>query len=351
VAQSPCNSTYLKGAWYPVARAKAIKKNRLFKSKVAEIPIVLTRLDRPCALVDSCPHRGFPLSYGSIHGNDIQCKYHGWRISASNGECIRIPCLTEAQRQLGIETKIKSMRLPCLDRGGLTWVYVASSHEEPYACLESLPAPFDRDPNVYIEKIFKADIDQSTIGLIDPVHVPFVHTSRWWKKTNPDAFNIERRDFEPSARGFTLKRHVIPNSAKPYKLLGEPVQTEIRFELPSLRLEIIEGTRHAACSLTVLAPIDKQTTRVHQCLYWSSPWLLPAKPILKLLGEVFLDQDRVVVEQQQEGLEHHPSLTLIEGADTQAKWYLRIKREMERCQREGSSFTNPLGPASLEWMC
>ncbi len=316
MAQSPYHSTYLKGTWYPVTCSKKIKKNQLFKSKVADTSIVLTRLDRPCALVDSCPHRGFPLSYGSIHGNDIQCKYHGWRISASNGDCIHIPCLTEAQRQLGLETKIKSMRLPCVDRGGLTWVYVASSHEEPTACLESLPAPFDRDPNVYIERIFKAD-----------------------------------RDFMPSARGFTLKRHVIPNSAKPYKLLGEPVQTEIRFELPSLRLEIIEGTRHAACSLTVLAPIDNQTTRVHQCLYWSSPWLLPAKPILKLLGEVFLDQDRVVVEQQQEGLEHHPPLTLIEGADTQAKWYLRIKREMERCQREGSSFTNPLSPASLEWMC
>ena len=350
MAPSSGNSNYLKGAWYPVARSKAIKKNVLFKSKVAGIPIVLTRLGKPFALVDSCPHRGFPLSYGSIEENEIQCKYHGWKINAINGDCISIPCLTEAQKKLGIEAKIKSQSLACVERGGMAWVYIPCGKERSYTCLESLPASFDRDPDVYIEKIFKADIDQSTIGLIDPVHVPFVHTSSWWKKTNPQDFKIEQRDFEPSQRGFTLKQHVITNSGKPYKLLGEPVETEIRFELPSLRLEIIQGTRHAACSLTVLAPIDQQTTRVHQCLYWSSPWLLPLKPILKALGETFLDQDRVIVEQQQEGIAHNPVLTLVEGADTQAKWYLRIKREMERCQSEGIPFANPLTPASLEWM-
>jgi phenylpropionate dioxygenase-like ring-hydroxylating dioxygenase large terminal subunit len=343
--------SFLKGAWYPIGRSKKIIKDHLYKTKICDLPITFGRAGDPFALVDSCPHRGLPLSYGSIKNNEIQCKYHGWRFNASNGNCESIPCLTKSQRKLGTENKIKAHSLPCIDRGGLTWVYIAFKKETPESRIPSIPEIFNRDPDVYIERVFKADIDQSMIGLMDPAHLPFVHTSWWWKKISPENFRLKTKEFEPNERGFTLKKHVIENPGKPYKILGEPVETEIRLELPGLRLELIQGSRQAACSITALAPIDSHTTRVHQCLYWSSPWLLPLKPILTKLGGIFLDQDRVIVEQQQEGLQHNPSLTLIDGADTQAKWYYRLKREMERCQREGSDFKNPINPAVLEWMC
>lgn len=342
---------FLKGAWYPIGRTKKLKNNHLQKAKICNIPIAFGRTDEPFALVDSCPHRGLPLSYSPFKNNEIQCKYHGWKFSPSTGKCLNIPCLTEAQRKLGIEDKIKAISLPCIDHAGLTWIYFGHAKESPGKISDSIPAIFNRDPDVYIERIFQADFDQSVIGLMDPAHLPFVHTSWWWKKVKPENFRLKRKSFEPSERGFSLKKHVIPNPGKPYKLLGEPVETEIRFELPGLRIEIIQGTRHAACSLTALSPIDNQTTKVHQCLYWSSPWLLPLKPILTKLGGTFLDQDRVIVEEQQHGLRHNPALTLIDGADTQAKWYLRLKREMERCQKEGVAFKNPIEPAFLEWMC
>ena len=342
---------FLKGAWYPLARTKKIERNRLFKAKAANISIVYGCTDKPFALVDNCPHRGLPLSYGSIEANEIECKYHGWKFDANNGKCINIPCLTPSQKELGVETKIKAGALQCVNHGGLTWAYIPFGKESPQDSLPAIPQHFNRDPDVYIERIFKANIDQSTIGLMDPAHLPFVHTSWWWKKVRPENFRLKRKDFEPSERGFTLKKHVIVNPGKPYKILGEPVQTEIRFELPSLRLELIEGIKHSACSLTVLCPIDNQTTRVHQCIYWSSPVLWPLKPMIKTLGKIFLDQDRVIVEEQQEGLKQNPTLTLIDGADTQAKWYLRIKRELERCQQDGTTFENPLSESFIEWMC
>lgn len=344
-------TNFLKGAWYPIARSKAIKKNTLGKTKICNLPITFGRTEAPFALIDSCPHRGLPLSYGVFKNDEIQCKYHGWKFQSSSGNCTNIPCLTEAQRALGIEDKIKAQALPCADHGGLTWVYFAHAKEAPEKIINSIPELFNRDPDVYIERVFKADFDQSVIGLMDPAHLPFVHTSWWWKKVSPENFRLKQKSFEPNERGFTLKKHVIPNPGKPYKLLGEPVETQIRFELPGLRIETIQGTRHSACSLTTLAPIDNHTTKVHQCLYWSSAWLWPLKPILTKLGSTFLDQDRVIVEEQQQGLEHNPVLTLIDGADTQAKWYLRLKREMERCQREGLIFKNPIEPAFLEWMC
>ena len=55
------------------------------------------------------------------------------------------------------------------------------------------------------------------------------------------------------------------------------------------------------------------------------------------------------MERQQEGLRYDPPLTLIDDADTQAKWYYRLKREYRRARAEGRPFQNPVDPRTLEW--
>jgi hypothetical protein len=42
-------------------------------------------------------------------------------------------------------------------------------------------------------------------------------------------------------------------------------------------------------------------------------------------------------------------LTLIDEADTQAKWYYRLKREYLRARAEGRPFVNPVEARTLEW--
>ena len=50
---------------------------------------------------------------------------------------------------------------------------------------------------------------------------------------------------------------------------------------------------------------------------------------------VFLDQDRRVVVQQREGLVHEPKLMLINDADTQARWWMRVKDAFVKAQADG----------------
>ena len=85
--------------------------------------------------------------------------------------------------------------------------------------------------------------------------------------------------------GFVMKRH---QPSKPaYKILGADVTTEITFELPSTRFEIV--ARHAArqaldvVGLTVCTPIDAETTQVTQIHYWPA-WLGFIKPFFMALG-------------------------------------------------------------------
>ena len=40
------------------------------------------------ALVNSCPHKGGPLSQGIVHGDSVSCPLHNWRISLKSGEAL-----------------------------------------------------------------------------------------------------------------------------------------------------------------------------------------------------------------------------------------------------------------------
>ena len=89
---------------------------------------------------------------------------------------------------------------------------------------------------------------------------------------------------------------------------------------------------------------------MHQ-LFWTTPsWIRPLAPLLRKLMRIFLDQDRVVVVRQREGILASPKLMLINDADTQARWWMHLKDEWVAAGREGRPFVNPLKPKTLRWM-
>jgi hypothetical protein len=55
------------------------------------------------------------------------------------------------------------------------------------------------------------------------------------------------------------------------------------------------------------------------------------------------------VVMQQEGLKFDPSLMLIKDADTQARWYFRLKNEWQRSREENRPFENPVREVTLRW--
>ena len=49
------------------------------------IAVFRTADDEVFALVDSCPHRGGPLSEGIVQGRAVACPLHGWVIGLVSG--------------------------------------------------------------------------------------------------------------------------------------------------------------------------------------------------------------------------------------------------------------------------
>jgi phenylpropionate dioxygenase-like ring-hydroxylating dioxygenase large terminal subunit len=342
----------LRGLWYVALIGADLPPGRLAHKTLLGEPVVIgRRLDgKVFALRDICPHRGIPLRYGRFDGETIACSYHGWRFDAA-GVCVEIPSLREGQ-EIDL-SKIRCGAYPCVERQGLIWIYFARTKQisdkiEP-AQPPRIPAfPEEARPAAAIMLPFPCSTDHAAFGLMDPTHAAFVHTS-WWFKHKATKLRPKEKTFEPIELGWRMLRHPLPPQNLVYRLLGRKVETEISYQLPGLRIEEVNGERHAVVGLTAITPITDETTEVHQ-IFWASPrWVALVSPVLKVFMRIFLDQDRQVVVRQREGLLHRPRLMLINDADTQARWWMRVKDEWLAAQAQGRPFVNPLEPKTLRW--
>jgi phenylpropionate dioxygenase-like ring-hydroxylating dioxygenase large terminal subunit len=346
-------SSLLRDFWYVATPSHKLKPGQLIDKKMLGEPIVVGRRSdgEVFALRNICPHRGIPLHHGWIEGEGVCCCYHGWKFNTSDGKCSEIPSLTEHDT-LDI-SRIGVRSYPCRDIQGHIWVFIPADTKGEIDTENLPPVPTIADfgkmtPKIAETSIFDCHIDHAVIGLMDPAHGPYVHTSWWWR-SGPRKFRVKEKVYEPVPMGFRLAPYEMPVSAKPYKLLGNKVSIEIVFQLPSVRTEILRGDRHQACAFTAITPIDENQCEVHQSLYYTIPWLAPLTPLLRYLSLRFLDQDRDVVIKQQEGLRYDPALMLIDDADTQAKWYFRLKQEYEKSRTENREFINPVQTRVLRW--
>ena len=243
--------------------------------------------------------------------------------------------------------RVRVRRYPVREVQGNIWVYFGDA--TPPAHPASPKSRGSRTPRRGSSKAcaLPAAIDHAVVGLMDPAHGPFVHRAWWWRSRN--SIHAKAKAFAPSPWGFTMTRHRPSANSRGYRLIGGVPETEIVFRLPGVRIEQIRAGRHAVCNLTAITPIDDRTTEINHCIYWTAPWLSVLKPLLRPYVRAFLHQDRAIMERQQQGLRWDPPLMLVDDADTQAKWYYRLKREYRRARAENRPFANPIKPRTLEW--
>ncbi len=341
----------LPGFWYAAASSDQIRSGNMVRVKMLGRPLLLVRDSEGSvhALDDHCPHRGIPLSDGKFDGKLIECCYHGWKFSCA-GTCVEIPSLAADSPVKA--SRIKVRKYDCEDRDGLIWVYHAGLGVTDAPPVPTLPKFSENYSQQVFWRSMKCDLDHGIIGLMDPAHGPFVHQSWWWRSRK--SIHEKEKRFEPIELGFRMSEHEpSPNSAA-YKLLkiyNKPVTTMIDFVLPNRRIELIRCGSYWYSSQAVVTPIDKGETR----LYFSVAWnVFRGVPFIKLLQKFFADrfigQDREIMEKQAVGLGDDPSIMLIDGADTPAKWYFQLKAAYLRSLEEGTEFEHPVKePTVLRW--
>src|SRR5215469_11714922 len=184
------DSLMLTGFWYRALPSDQVKRGRLHKALLLEIPLVIGRNSqgRTFALRDACPHRGMPLSCGQLDGQQIECSYHVWRFDGHSGQCRLIPSLT-ADQKLKID-RIYAGNYECEEHDGFIWVFVPdpgptgagfSARENPAMPVPLVPKFSDQYETAYLSADLPCSVDHGIIGLMDPAHGPFVHQAWWWR--------------------------------------------------------------------------------------------------------------------------------------------------------------------------
>lgn len=201
-------------AWYAVAMSH----------DMGEAPVGVRVLGTDWALVrlpsgltafaDRCPHRLAPLSIGTVCGEVLQCRYHGWTFDAE-GRCTSIPALGEAA---AIPARADAGRpFAVTERYGMVWL----APEQPVADLPLFPewddADFDRCWNE--PRQTRAGAFMLTDNFLDATHLPTVHTGTFGV---PESGELPPHEVERDGwRAWTTYRTPYKNHDDPKVATGE----------------------------------------------------------------------------------------------------------------------------------
>lgn len=83
-----------KPQWHCVADVDACPPGSLLAVMAGDTPAVLANVDGTFyALRDRCSHADYPLSDGSLDGDQIECMYHGARFDLASGRARCLPAI------------------------------------------------------------------------------------------------------------------------------------------------------------------------------------------------------------------------------------------------------------------
>ena len=161
---------FLRHAWYVAALSSELSDRPLARTILGE-HVVMYRdsTGRVVAMLDTCPHRGFPLSRGRLVEDQLVCGYHGFTFDCS-GACVSVP------GQDRVPTKLAVRTFTLVERGAWVWIWMGRDEPE----LARLPeTPWLRDPQSWsvVSGVAKIDANFALLvdNLLDLSHETFLH--------------------------------------------------------------------------------------------------------------------------------------------------------------------------------
>lgn len=344
-----CDTAFLRDLWHYGLPSNSLKPGKMVAKTFLNEPILFGRRlsGEVFAIQNRCPHRSIPLDRGRFDGHEVSCGYHGWRFD-STGRCTAIPSLIDSST--AVLDKICVRSYPTQEKDGNIWIFMGSnSTSKPSFNVPEVWGVDNRSFQLLTQMNFDCSIDPAAVLLIDPAHIPFVHTAWWWGEKSE--LTEEVKTFDPNPYGFTMRRHKLLEANFFYRLLGGIPEVEIEFYLPGIRIERITTAKHTVCNVTAVTPITETQTEVTNLLYTTLSWMPLLKPVFALLAHQFLDQDRTIVAQPDRASRSFPDSPeiFVKDADTPVRWYYQLKREFRRSQQEDRPFTNPVKTQTLRW--
>lgn len=181
----------LERAWHPVATSDEVGDGPLAVTLLGTRWAVARLGDGLSAFEDRCPHRLAPLSIGTVCGDQLQCKYHGWTFDRS-GQCTSVPALGTEARIPPRSTVRTAAHV--VERYGLIWIAV----DEPIAPFPEFPEwGLDGFDSVMNEpRRSTSGAGQLVDNFMDATHLSTVHVGTFGVADSPylPPYDVEQDD-------------------------------------------------------------------------------------------------------------------------------------------------------------
>jgi 5,5'-dehydrodivanillate O-demethylase len=155
---------YLRRFWQPIYLSRDLARGQAVPIRIMSEEFTLYRGEggQPYVTVYRCPHRGTQLSTGWVEGEELSCRYHGWRFDPT-GQCTAQPAEPEP-----FCSKVKVATYPAREGVGFIFAYFG----------EGAPPAFPEWPKVgqFVHR-HRMDCNyfQSAENIIDDSHLHFAH--------------------------------------------------------------------------------------------------------------------------------------------------------------------------------
>ena len=190
----------VRNAWYLAAWASEIGEKPLAR-RICNEPVVLFRtLDgEAAALLDSCAHRGAPLSLGTVVAQGIRCNYHGV-VFAASGVCAAIP------NQELIPAKARVKRYPLVERDQMLWIWIGDAERADESLIVEYPFHGDAKwPCRQTMTPVKCDFLLIADNLLDATHLAYVHGATVGG-ADPNVHMTAESSLKPTPNGHRYER-------------------------------------------------------------------------------------------------------------------------------------------------
>jgi vanillate monooxygenase len=170
-----------KNAWYAACTETELGSGPLGRRVCGEALVFFRGSDgQAVGLEDLCPHRGAPLSLGSVCEGRLVCGYHGLEVG-----CDGKPMAMPQQRVRGFPAV---RRFPTLQRYGFIWVWPGRPDQADASRLPNLAWAEDSEWT-YGGGVYRVGCDYRLMidNLMDLTHEKYVHASSVGQKELDDA--------------------------------------------------------------------------------------------------------------------------------------------------------------------
>lgn len=284
----------LRNFWYPVSRSEDLGSKPVGLKCLGE-DLVLWRdgQRRPHLFSDYCAHRAARLSLGQVHGDILQCWYHGVQYDTT-GQCRLIPIEGEDSpraKQLSVPS------YPTEEKGGLIWAYIGDVDKFPPPPLKVPEELLNDEWQRYILPVtWNVNWLLYIDNLVDPLHAPFLHARSYTlsRGLKQDRLKVSKTDY-----GIFVEREA--QRLVNFDYVEAHFPNWFRLDIPYPWTAGPGGPLHI---IVIATPIDEESTllfffRMRRVSGWKRLlWRLLWRIFLERMAWNVIEQDRVILESQ-----------------------------------------------------